>query len=243
MQIEKIYYINLNRSQERNRVFRENMQKIEIDMSIVHRNPGHDVRDYKNFNDFKTDIQSSQPDWNPVLKSFGNLGFLWSIREILKLIIETQCISMMLWDDVMLKRPLNDFNRLLSFIPPKDFKCLQVYYCEPDPQGFYPIDIHAKTQKKFHKEIWKNFRGAGDNCNVFSPAGAHLYLQVMNQYPNGSLEGLVGKFLMHQHHSGIYAVVEKDKYVGTRPYESDRLRVNEEAERISNRHSERENFI
>ena len=214
MGLERIYSISIERS-ERNSLFLKSLEFHGIDLSIDERHEGHDVRDYENRNDFFEDAKRAHPDWNVHLNynKPAYTGLLWSIRDILKDIQKRGYISMMVWDDTHINCSLETFNKLLNELPASGFKCLQIYYC--DPYSGHPDFIvkHARNQKKITPRIYENFRTAGDNCTILSPAGAKMMLEAMQEMPQKGLEGVVAQVRLPRNIRGCYSVVDPKLYL------------------------------
>lgn len=227
MELERIYYISIKRS-ERNALFRKNFEAHGIDLSIVERHEGHDVRDYENRDDFFEDARRAHPDWNVHLNydKPAYTGLLWAIRDILKDIQKRGYISMMVWDDTYINCPLETFNALLNELPASGFKCLQIYYCDPyKGQPDFVVE-RARNQKKITPRIYENFRGAGDNCTIISPTGAKIMLEAMQEMLQKGLEGVVGHVLLPQNIPGCYSVVDPKLYLSIVHLPSDLGRIN-----------------
>ena len=213
MELKRIYYVSIKRSQ-RNSLFRKNLELRGIDLSIVERHEGHDVRDYENRDDFFEDAKCVHPDWNVQFDYFkpARMGLLWTIRDILKDIQKRGCVSMMIWDDMRINCPLETFNALLNELPASGFKCLQIYYCDPYKGPDFVLE-HARNQKKITPRIYENFRGAGDNCTIISPAGAKMIFEAMQELPRTGLEGVVVRKLLDRKIQGCYSVADQELYV------------------------------
>lgn len=217
MKIERIDYINLDRRPDRNAFFRKHLKVLNTDMSIVYRFPGKDVRNFDGIADFRNAARRDFPTWENLDQiEVGSLGYLWSIRSILRTLEKSGSISMMFSDDNYIKRPISDFNRLLKKIPAETFKCLQVHWCAVENCDEETI-LHAETQQTVEgcPEIYRNFRSAGDNINIISPAGANLLLQGMDEMPTFNLEGVIEKALLPRNVPGCYSIVNQEAWRGT----------------------------
>ena len=217
MKIERIDYINLDRRPDRNTFFRKHLEILGTDMSIVHRFSGYDVRDFRGIDDFRSEAKKDFPRVVRVNRiPAGNLGYLWSIRSVLHIIQKSRCISMMFSDDNYIRHPLSDFNDLLKKIPSEHFKCLQLHWCDVEKCG-EEILLHAKNQKTLLgcPEIYRNFRSAGENINILSPAGATLFLQEMDKMPASNLEAVIGKGLLPRNIPGCYSIVNRREWLGS----------------------------
>ena len=215
MRIERIDYINMDRSMDRNKVFLETLKNFGVDISIVHRYAGPDVRDYSGIKEFIEAAEKAYPCFKSLENSdrAGNAGFLWSTLGILHVVRENGQISLTCHDDTLIRYPLNVYNEFLDKIPSHNFKCLQIQNCERysyPPNA--PIRIHMEKQRKVCPEIWENFRCAGDRMFIISPTGADMMIAAINQGPTESLEDLVEETLLPQNIDGCYALVDSHKY-------------------------------
>ena len=215
MKIERIDYINMDRSVNRHKLFLETLKNLGVDMSIVHRYAGHDVRDYSGIEAFRAAAEKAHPCFKS-LRNYdraGNTGFLWSTLGILHVVRARGQISLTCHDDTLIRHPLNVYNELLDKIPSHNFKCLQIQNCENYPYASNdPIRTHWEKQRQVCPEIWENFRCAGDTMFILSPAGADVIISAINQEPTENLEGLVERILLPQNIDGCYALVDSHRY-------------------------------
>lgn len=216
MKIQRIDYINLDRSIERNKAFLENLRDLGVDMSIVHKFSGYDVRDFQDIADLAEFASRKFPEFENLVVDYnraGTLGFLLSTWAILHVIKESNQISLVCHDDVLLKYHLDVYNALLGKLPSDNFKCLQIGNCEVNDHH-RPFTIsHMENQKKICPEIWENFRAAGDTSLIISPAGADLLIGAIKKTPGTALEGLVEE-LIPLNIKGCYTVVDAYNYYG-----------------------------
>jgi hypothetical protein len=215
MKIERIDYYNLDRSVRRNNDFLENLRNLEVDMSMVHRYSAHDVRDFSGVADFHAAAKRDHPNFkfsDALGKKSGTLGYMWSVRSVLSIVKESGQISIVCQDDAHITRPIADYNALLDKIPDDDFKYLQIGNCENNAIHQPRTIPHMRNQEKIHPEIWKNFRAAGDNLFIISPAGAKMSIQAMDEKPNMNFEGVVEQVLLPRNIPGCYAVVHQHDY-------------------------------
>ena len=215
MKIERIDYINMDQSADRNKVFLKTLKNFGVDMSIVHRYAGHDVRNYSGIEEFIKAAEKAYPCFRS-LRNYdraGNLGLLWSTLGILHVVREKGQISLTCHDDMLIRHPLNIYNELLEAIPSHNFQCLQIQNCERYPYASNDsMRIHMEKQKKMCPEIWENFRCAGDAMFIISPAGADVMISAINQESDVALEGLIEGTLIPQNIDGCYAIVDSHRY-------------------------------
>lgn len=213
--IQRIDYINLDRSTERNATFLEALEQLGTDMSMVHRYSGYDRRDYASTDDFIGTLGKAYPHFKkaPIYEHrIGEYGLIASAQSVLQRVKESGQISLVCHDDVQLLRPLSDFDALVGKVISDDFKCIQIENCENCEDNPPSVVERMATQRKVCPELYENFRAAGEACLILSPAGAELLLQAMCDCPSEPLEGVIERELIPQNVPGCYSVVNRLGY-------------------------------
>ena len=112
--VERILYINLDRSTSRNEAWLSGMEAAGVPMEIVERVPGKDWQDHSGIPE---QLKAMQADgfganavaWRLLDHQRGVLGCLWSMCICLRKIIDFNEPTLLLHDDIILNMPWSEF--------------------------------------------------------------------------------------------------------------------------------------
>ena len=144
MGLDRIVYINLERSPERKEMFIEHMSQVDGAMDILERFNAHDGRDYDSQESVVDAAVADGLDFYAVFKSpkyawvgRGTLACFWSYFSILRTAIDRGETTLVLYDDRPLVQPavfrnpprsISELNEVLSILEtePVPFRALQL---------------------------------------------------------------------------------------------------------------------
>ena len=134
--IQKIVYMNLDRSIDRNAWFLENMELAGVPMEIVQRVPSRDWQDYDSVEDTLHQMNKESgyaphiliskhrcTEDNKVPYLRGQTAYLWTVSDVLNSIIDSDAITLVLHDDTSLVSWEDLISSFDGIMP-----CLHKYY-------------------------------------------------------------------------------------------------------------------
>ena len=223
MGLDRIVYINLEKSPERNEAFIEHMSQVDGAMDILERFNAHDGRDYDSQEsvvdaavtdglDFYTAFKLPKYAW----VGRGTLACFWSYFSILRTAIDRGETTLVLYDDRPLVQPavfrnpprsIPELNEVLAIleIEPVPFRALQLAwgYREEPERTLSENPILPK-----YPDITFNFNGWGDSHNIYSPVGAQWFIDEWTREPHNFEE--VTHRLSQERHPGVYSMHSND---------------------------------
>ena len=219
MGLDRIVYINLERSPERKEMFLEHMSQVDGAMDILERFNAHDGRDYDSQESVVDAAVADGLDFYAVFKSpkyawvgRGTLACFWSYFSILRTAIERGETTLVLYDDRPLIRPNSDLtitelNEILSRLEsePVPFLVLQLGWAtKDDPE----MMVSSYPSISNIPDISHNFSGCGDSHNIYSPVGAQWFIDQFSREPH-NLEEVTNR-LSQERHPGTYGTKHSD---------------------------------
>lgn len=214
--IDRIVYINLERSPHRQQAFEAHMSTIEGVPDILERFNAYDGRDYENETAVIDAAIADGLAFYEVFKSpdyewigCGTLAAFWSYFKILQRAIERNETTLVLYDDRPIispfpfwkpQRTLAELQSIVSDLEnkPDPFLALQLCWGRDDE-----ILCSPHPGLETNSEIVYGFSGKGDSHNIYSPLGAKWLIDNFIREPH-NLEEVTGR-ISEERDEGSYS--------------------------------------
>ena len=176
MTLDKIIYINLDKSPHRNQVFLSYMRGIDGASDLLFRFSGVDGRHYFSREQMVEEALSDNINLQNCLFARGSLGAIWSYLKCLHYIVEENIIGLILYDDRPLGAPVSRINNILERLEeePEPFRMLQLVWGTIEGMNITE-SIHRELPNI--PNFCYNLGGVGDCYNIYSPLGAAWMLK------------------------------------------------------------------
>lgn len=218
----KHYYINLDRREDRNFLFRGAMAAQGVSVNDLIRVPARDIEKYQERKDIcNAAIDDGFEEFFTFQKDDGDIGkghliCSWSIMRAWRMIADSDETAMQWVDDYALSGNISEIERVVATLD--DLNIVQLsWHDRPD----FFVSNAKKSQIKY--DIWREYdispkcpdfyegsKGCSDWVIILSPDGAQFLLDYMAMFPFIYTELAIFASSCHVDYKGVYSAVHND---------------------------------
>ena len=189
--IQKVYYINLDRSTGRHYAQLATADLAEVPPSKLQRLRAKDGKDYQCNGDIIEDIMADGfPEFQCFLNSDTawqpkNLAVNWSLLRAIRLVAEKKQTAIILEDDAVLRGKFSDIQHDFDVLDTDfDVAWFETWRWKSDTSDYRTlIKLEKRLTYTNIPYIHKNFHGLGSRARLFTPSGASQFLDLSLRTP------------------------------------------------------------